>query len=112
MYLGTYSHFYYRTYSSASNRRGAVITVPLCSFFKNVVKSGVSNKRVGGVNFKKITGEEVLRFKCRVADKKAVRASGINGLQIRVIINITLTKKKIVILRKQFAKISDCCLIL
>ena len=61
---------------------------------------------------KKINGEEVLSFKCRVADKKAVRASGLNGLQIRVTITITLTKKKIVMLRKQLAKISDCCLIL
>ena len=61
---------------------------------------------------KNITEEEVVGFKCRVADKKALKASGIKGLQIKVIIDITLATKRSKMLSRQLKKIPDCCFVL
>ena len=61
---------------------------------------------------KNVTEEELVGFKCTVADKKAAGASGQKGLQIKVIINITLTTKKMSMLRRQLKKLQDCCLFL
>ena len=61
---------------------------------------------------KNVTEEELASFSCAVADKKAVGAPGLKGLQIKVLIGITLTAKKSSILRRKLKKLQNCGLVL
>ena len=61
--------------------------------------------------FSSITEDELFTFKCKVVEEKAVRAPSQKGLQIKITIEISLVKKKMLQIKTKLKKIKNCSLI-